>query len=1058
MLKPGLYEQIVNADLRSELAAIPAERKFLEKIDTAEASQIIAKYISAVVKKGLDNIADNGGELKEQIAFANQIVDLIERTTNDSYFKSLEIDPSSEILLALLKEHDPLLLTGGIRKLKRPETSIAKSSLFTGAASEPQLFSELKREISSADRFDMLVSFIKWSGLRLLIDDLADFTNRGGKLRVITTSYMGATDIKAIEALQALANTEIKISYNTKQTRLHAKAYVFYRETGFTTAYIGSSNVSNAALTSGLEWNNKITSTDQSETINKVLATFDYYWNDREFESYSNEQQDRLAIALKAEHYAENNAAALYTLDVRPYAFQQEILDKLLLERQLYNNYRNLLVAATGTGKTVISALDYKRYCQQNPHNSRRLLFVAHREEILTQSCNTFRAVLKDANFGDLLVGSHHPQSIEHLFISIQSFNSHNFWQNTAADYYDFIIVDEFHHAAAASYQKLLEYYQPKILLGLTATPERMDGKSVVSYFNNHISAEIRLPDAIDLKLLCPFQYFGVTDDTINLQKIRWHNGGYDKAELSYKLTAGIEAQSRADLVLNSMLKYIGDIAEVKGLGFCVSVENAKFMSDYFNSHKIPSIFLSANSPDELRLSAKDKLTAGKIKFIFVVDIYNEGVDIPAINTILFLRPTESLTIFLQQLGRGLRLCEGKDCLTVLDFIGQANQRYKFEDKFSALLSNTRRSLNKEIENDFISVPKGCFIHLEKIAAKYILDNIKESYGSALAIVKKLNYFESDSGQAKVSLTSFLDYYHIEPKLLYKFASFSRLCVRAKVRDDFNEELEEVLSKSFMRLAQIDSQRWLRFLIPFLKNLYLKKERALLDLNLDDSMQLRMLKMFYISIWGKAAKAWPDPEVSANFKLLSRSTVLLSELIELLEYKLAKIDFLDEHEDLGFDCPLDLYCSYTRDQLFTALDYDKPQIIREGVKWLPDKKIDVLLVTLNKSDKDYSPSTLYDDYSINEKLFHWQSQSTTSENSATGQRYIHHKEWGSKILLFVRNFKNDRQLPMLAMNYTYLGCAEYVSHEGSRPMSIVWKLKKSIPAKFLKITNKLVIG
>ena len=216
--------------------------------------------------------------------------------------------------------------------------------------------------------------------------------------------------------------------------------------------------------------------------------------------------------------------------------------------------------------------------------------------------------------------------------------------------------------------------------------------------------------------------------------------------------------------------------------------------------------------------------------------------------------------------------------------------------------------------------------------------------------------------------------------------------------------------------------------------------------------------MFYISIWGKVVNSFTDPEVLENFKLLSKSKVLLGELIELLEYKLAKIDFLDEHEDLDFDCPLDLYCTYTRDQLFVALDYDKPQIIREGVKWLPDKKIDVLLITLNKSDKDYSPSTLYNDYSINENLFHWQSQSTTAENSATGQRYIHHKELGSKVLLFVREFKNDQQISSLAMGYTYLGSAECIKHEGSRPMNIVWKLKKAIPAKFLKRTNKLVIG
>ena len=1048
MLKDGLYEQIINKGLETELSSTD-KLSATAPIDSAEASRVLAKYIAEVVEKGLDNVADNGGDVNSQVALANRIISTIINETKENELDEMTVAKRAEQLLALFDKKNSILAIDEKAAIIRPETSIAQSSLFTGAIHEPQMFTELKKEIISCNQIDMLVSFIKWSGLRLITDELAAFTQNGGELRIITTSYMGATDVKAIEELRKLPNTKIKVSYDTRRTRLHAKTYVFYRDTGFTTAYVGSSNLSNAAISSGLEWNVKVTRKDLPETIDKIAATFESYWNSNEFEYYSEEQKERLARALKAEKYFDNNSAEIYTMDIAPYSYQQEILDKLDAERKVRGYNRNLIVAATGTGKTVISALDYKRFCRQNNDKPCRLLFVAHREEILKQSMYTFRAVLKDANFGEMFVGNYKPESIDNLFMSIQTFNSQSFTDKTSPDFYDYIIVDEFHHAAAPTYQKLLSYYNPHILLGLTATPERMDGKSILPYFNNRIAAEIRLPEAIDRKLLCPFQYFGVTD-SVDLDNLKWAAGGYDKGELSQIYTlSGMIANRRADLVISSLLKYVTDIDDVKGLGFCVTVEHAIFMSDYFNAHSIPSMYLTGHSPDEERKEAKNRLVKGEVRFIFVVDIYNEGVDIPEVNTVLFLRPTESLTVFLQQLGRGLRLSEDKECLTVLDFIGQANKKYNFEDKFAALLSSTTRGVTREIRDGFISLPKGCYIQLEKKAARYILDNIRSSYGNSAGLIARIATFEEDTDQ-QLTLENFLDHYRLDPRSIYKFSSFSRLCARADVTENFEEPIENVMTKALSRFASVDSRRWIAFMLRILTNTGYPDFAKLTDI------EKRMFRMFYITMWGKAIEDWTADEVSENIHALLNSPTMLSELIALLRYNYNRIDFIDEPVDLGFDCPLDLHCSYTREQLLVAMDFMKPSIVREGVKWLPDKNIDVFFITLNKSDKDYSPTTMYQDYSINETLFHWQSQSTTNAEGKVGQRYINHRKNGSKVLLFVREFKND--IYGNTAPYTYLGTANYVSHNGSRPMNITWKLDDPIPAKYLKKTNKLVVG
>ncbi len=1036
MLPEGLYEQVISKALDKKLSEDNGIKYDVEQIDNAEAPSILSKYIAEIAEKGLMQV--QGDDISGQISLANKIISVITEATGDDEFDGSSVEEKAQQLLAVVKKKNNIAAVTDKIDIPRPETSLSASSLFTGSLNEPSMMTELKKEICSADRVDMLVSFIKWSGLRLIINELNDFTMRGGKLRIITTSYMGATDVKAVEELRMLPNTEIKISYDTKRTRLHAKSYVFYRNTGFTTAYIGSSNLSNAAISSGLEWNLKITAHDQPDTIKKINATFDSYWNSSEFSEYSENDAEKLAEALSAEKYSFSDNDT-YSFDINPYPYQQEILDSLQAERKIRGHYKNLVVAATGTGKTVISAFDYRRYRKCNPQSPCRLLFVAHREEILRQSLKCFRGVLHDGNFGELFVGGTRPLSLDDLFVSVQTLNSRSLTDITSPDYYDFIIVDEFHHASAPTYQKLLEYYKPKILLGLTATPERMDGKDILEYFDGRIAAEIRLPEAIDRKLLCPFQYFGVSDN-VDLSELKWSRGGYDKTALSNIYTGN---DLRTLQILDSVKKYVTDINSVAGIGFCVSKAHAEYMAMRFSENKIPSASLTSDSGDDVRKSVQKQLVNGEIKFVFTVDLYNEGVDIPEVNTILFLRPTESLTVFLQQLGRGLRLSEGKECLTVLDFIGQANRKYNFEQKFAALLANTNKSVQSEIKNGFISLPKGCYLQLERKAKEYVLENIRRAVGNKNAIVSRIATFAEDSG-LELTLANFLEYYRLDISAIYSTkTSFARLS-----KKDFDEELEDVMTKAFARICAIDSRRWIEFLLKYLPDI---SKYSLADF---DDCQIRMLQMMQFTIWQRSYDECGFNNLLDGFRQIEKSPVMLGEMLDILRYNYDRIDFIDKPVDFGFDCPLDLHCTYTRDQILAAMDFMKPNTVREGVKYLPDKKADVLFVTLNKSDKDYSPTTMYNDYSINEVLFHWQSQSTTSDTSTTGQRYINHRKTGDRELIFVRECKNNK---LGAAPYTFLGIADYVSHEGSKPMNVVWKLREPIPAKYIKKTNKLVV-
>ncbi|WP_280771812.1 DUF3427 domain-containing protein [Salipaludibacillus daqingensis] len=1057
-MRDGIYEQVITDDLRRQLKELGDDEFYLEEsaLDVEEARKMLASYVSTVTRRALRFVREREGNndgqaLLKQIQMCNQVIAKLSSELDDE--ASLAISEEGRVLEAVYaKLNTERAITH--QKSTRPVTPISESSLFTGSHYEPNMLSEMKKEILTSDRVDMLVSFIKWSGIRCIIDELRRFTSREGThLRIITTSYMEATDYKAIVELSKLPNTEIQVSYDVKRTRLHAKAYLFHRETGFTTAYIGSSNLSNPALTSGLEWNMKVTEKDSFDIINKFNATFESYWNDQEYQLFDAREEsdhDRLKQALsKKESTYENDIH--FMLDIQPYHYQQEILEKLQAERDIFGRHKNLIVAATGVGKTVVSAFDYKRFAEKQTRSQRpRLLFVAHREEILKQSRDTFRAILKDFNFGDLFVGRHTPEEIDHLFISIQTFNSIKLYEKTSADFYDYIIVDEFHHAAAKSYQTLLNYYEPSILLGLTATPERMDGEDILQYFDYRIASEMRLTEAVDRKLLSPFHYFCVSD-TEDLSKLQWSKRGYDLKELENVYTHNTR---RSTQVIKSIETYVTDVDEVKGLGFCVGIEHAKYMADFFNMKGIPSVALYGQTDKETRDQAKAKLKSGELRFIFVVDLYNEGVDIPEVNTVLFLRPTESLTVFMQQLGRGLRLADGKECLTVLDFIGRAHKNYKFEDKFRSLIGKTKHSVKHFVDHGFFNLPKGCFIQLEKQAKEYVLQNISQSANTKAHLISKLVHFTNDTGLA-LTLSNFLSYEGISIFDFYgksRNRTFERMKVEAGVGDDFTSNHEDVVTKRLSGLFHLNSERFLAFLLEYMKGLPGRM------VNVDSDEERKMELMLYYTFFDRESplKAGYDSAHDALKTIFSHER-LIKEVVQVLEYLYETLKTVEKRSYLHDQDPLGVHSTYSTAQVMAALGlYTEESCpnFREGVKHFPEKNLDIFFITLNKSEKDFSPSTLYEDYAINDRLFHWQSQSRVSDTSDTAKRYRTHRSSGHQIALFVREYKKEQGL---TAPFTFLGTCNYVSHSGSKPVSFIWKLDEPIAPWLAPKANKSIL-
>ncbi|MBI2213186.1 MAG: DUF3427 domain-containing protein [Acidobacteria bacterium] len=1059
-LPTGLYDTVVTRRLARALAeldsGLKAETEPLEKTD---ANIRLARHMRSIVRQVLLAVPeDDRPDLQAQLC--NELLETLRRRGEDLADDTIAL-PSARRLTAVYPS-DPALHSA----FAEPLIPLSESDLLVNARGEPGVGAVLLREISSADRIDLLVAFIRWNGFRVVEPAIARHLDAGKPLRVITTTYLGATERRTIDHLSRLG-AEIHVSYDTESTRLHAKAWLFHRDSGFSTAFIGSSNLSAPALLDGLEWNVRLSQVEAPAIVEKFAATFESYWLDPSFVPYDPARdRERFDASIStASREQEDDEAPFAMLDVEPREYQRDMLDQLRVERFVHGRWRNLVVAATGTGKTIVAALDYRSLCEElNRGRPMSLLFVAHRKEILKRSRSMFRQVMRDGTFGELYVDGSRPDEWRQVFASVQSLAAAGV-ERLRRDTFDVVIVDEFHHSAAPTYEELLRHLTPRVLLGLTATPERADGQSVLAWFNGRMAVELRLWDALEQNLLAPFHYFGVSDET-DLSNVSWSRGRYDEHALERLYTAD---DARVRLILGELGRKLADVAQMRALGFCVSVAHAEFMARKFRDAGIPAEAITGESKREVRDDALRKLRQREVNAIFCVDVFNEGVDVPGIDTVLFLRPTESPTVFLQQLGRGLRKARDKDCLTVLDFIGNANRNFRFDLRYRAVIGGGRKEVEQQIESGFPFLPAGCSMQLDRVARETVLRNLRESIRSGLRpMVAELR-----SIGHRVTLGEFLERAGVELDDIYRpqggswtrlvreaglgrpsvaqVADGSAFSVSASDVREPDRTTEEALLGRVRRLLHMDDVTRIQFLrgalqlgaVPPVAQLSIAKRR--------------MLESLLMTIGPREECAFD----AAIQQLWSARSVReeLRELFDVLEDRTRHrtpllSDVMPEVERERFaDVPLSVHATYTREEVLTALGQSSLRgrsSHREGPLWHEPTRTDWFFVTLEKSERYYSPSTRYRDYAISPDQFHWESQSRTREASPTGQRYIHHAERGSNVMLFVRR---TNKLGGVTIPFTFLGPMTYVSHTGERPMSILWRLRIPMPLDVFRVAR-----
>lgn len=963
-------------------------------------------------------------------------------------------------------------------------------------------FIYLKQELLNCKKFYFIVSFIKYSGIQLLISTLDELEKQGIQGEIITSVYLNITDSKALRKLLSYKNIKVKI-YNNSSESFHTKAYLFEKEK-YHSVVIGSSNISQSALYSAEEWNVKLTDSSFFNIYGKSLNQFEKLW-------HSNEAIELTQDFIDEYEKYKKSVNVQNTFDYRktkieqenefvPNSMQKRVLQKLK-ETRINGNKKGLVISATGTGKTYLAAMDIKQFFEINSNTENKLfkindkksktsnikfLFIAHREELLENAINVFSKILKiDKNEFGRIYGGLKEIDKSIIFASIQSLR--NCYNEFKPSFFDYIIVDEFHHSMSDSYLKTLSYFNPKFLLGLTATPKRMDGKDILSLCDYNVVDEIGIKEALEEDLIVPFHYFGVNDYMINYDNIPYKNGKYNEKILLENLLLN----TRTDYIVEKINKFGFDGNELSAVAFCQNIEHAFFMKEEFSKKGYKSAVITANTSSNERSEILEKFKNKKIEILCVVDILNEGIDIPTINLLLFLRPTMSSTIFIQQIGRGLRKAKNKDFVTIIDFIGNHKKDYLLINYFSSEVDNKdtlftkKEKIINEIKNQFSNIPKSCYVELDRICQNRIIEKIEKINFSSKNILKEMYLdYKAEIGKSENEILKVSDFdtnIELFQELSLKLGSFYNAQLQfenSEIKQNkiflLNSEEIEFLAYLEKKLTIVEPFTYL--IVKYLINNDFINPEIIVDeyknyFNIKDDFQ----KEYVINrIFTELVEDEILEKNSKNrlFKISKKYNKIFEnkkenndeinlKLIDLDNSQNTNYNFKNRLEDLLYlglsefkknnnlsifnENILIPYKKYKRIELQILLDSKVPKGSWRAGYANTDKDI-CLFATIDKTHI-LQENLKYDNSLFADDIIQWISQPKTAHTSSVGKMFINHKKLGYNVHIFIRKFAfmdGNKTNPFI-----YLGKADYYKSSGDKPMRILWKLEEKIPQELI---------
>ncbi|WP_339029372.1 DEAD/DEAH box helicase family protein [Spiroplasma endosymbiont of Cantharis nigra] len=888
-----------------------------------------------------------------------------------------------------------------------------KEDKFFTNKDEQELLTEIQNEILTSDEVYLIYPFISKSILNKISLTFNYCQKNKILIKIISTTFDDLSQFNNLQELKKLIesydNIQIRIEDNLEghSERIHIKAAIFKRKTNYNSAIVGSSNLTYKGMISGREWNIKFASKENNDLVQKMIDEFNLLWDDNLVDFSDDYERDLLIQKIK-ENQEQKNILELDNSFIYKkrnlYKFQKDIIDKLSYRRFQGKN-RHLIVMATGTGKTLVSAFDFKRQWETSNKNL-SILFLAHQREIIDQALNTYREVLNNPNFGEVLYdGQIISEKPLHLFATIQSLS--NKINNFSKSQFDILIFDEAHHIAANSFEKTFNFFQPKQIIGLTATPEREDGKDIKKYFNNEFASELRLWDAINQKLLCPFDYYCIDDTSTDLNGVDINS--------DREIFKKINTQSRNELLYKTIEKYLGIYARPTALIFCITIEHANIISNFLKAKNLKAESLTAeNNKDRKRILYEFK--TGRINYLCVVNIFNEGIDIPEINTIILLRPTNSKTVYLQQLGRGLRKTELKNKLEVYDLISNIDNKYDLtlgiRNLFSSQIIGTNFNVIKK------GLPYNSTITLEKHTENIILQSLKKWYGNKNIIKSKVIKYYKKYGNN--SLEKIINNYEFSLQNFYNalddlFLKTAKEISKFKDKENNTNRNKNIL-KQFIFL---DNHQIISY---FLNRLEGKINKKNIDLDFDNLLMTSFL--YEITSMEKFLSLYPNyleiDDLVEEF--IINNKLIVEELILILKYKL-------KHEILNykgnFDKLLSVNSTYTVKQCLSVLGRTNFLHYRDEMKVLTfqagyltfDNSKQLIL-----ADEDSTSYGKLTKYNKTTNKFYWSIPETMSIEHKIIKDFSNDS---IKKFLFLHDKQNYEQKNMFLKLYKFVGIGIY---------------------------------